>query len=193
MYLQEALSISLPSAIVELATLDARQGPLEKLSCLKTTLDLLVAEIKGALADVETRIESFDDNDMINARRSIKAVCTDDLIPILVYVIVKSRPRRLITDLHYIQNFLWSVSPYDGLSYAMVTFKAAICMLQEINAARLPRRCSKVRIELPINEVLDVVSKTDIDVTPLDRQVRELAVMLEECTSESKDGHGDDV
>ncbi|XP_015113410.1 ankyrin repeat domain-containing protein 27 isoform X1 [Diachasma alloeum] len=184
---KEALSISLPSAIVEMATLDARQGPLEKLSCLKTTLDLIVAEIKGALADVETRIESHEENDLIGARRSIKVIPTDDLIPLLIYVIVKSRPRRLITDLHYIQNFLWSVSPYDGLSYAMVTFKAAICTLQDINVSRLPRRSSKVRNELPINEVLDVVTKTESDVTPIDRQVRELAVMLEECTkSESK-------
>ena len=180
---KEALAISLPSAIVELATLDARKGPQEKLFCLKTTLDLMVAEIKGALAAVETRLDVHDENDMIGARKSILVVPTEDLIPLLLYVIVKSRPRRLITDLHYIQNFLWSVSPHDGLSYVIVTFKAAICALHDINIKRLPQRSEKVKNELPISEVLGVLVRSkDNEATPLDRQVRDLAVMLEECT-----------
>ncbi|XP_043266860.1 ankyrin repeat domain-containing protein 27-like isoform X2 [Venturia canescens] len=179
---KESLAISLPSAIVELATLDAREGPQEKLSCLKTTLDLTIAEIKGALAAVETRMDFPHDNDMIGARKSILVVPTDDLIPLLIYVIVKSRPRRLITDLHYIQNFLWSVSPHDGLSYTIVTFKAAICALQEINVKRLPARSCKVKNELPISEALDVLNNSDNETTPLDQQVRQLADMLGECT-----------
>lgn len=179
---KEALAISLPSAIVELATLDAREGPQEKLLCLKATLDLMIAEIKGALAAVETRMDSHDENDMIGARKSILVVPTDDLIPLLVYVIVKSRPRRLITDLHYIQNFLWSLSPHDGLSYTIVTFKAAICALQDINVKRLPQRSCKVKNDLPISEVLDVLVRSENETTPLDQQVRDLAVMLEECT-----------
>ncbi|KAK0183445.1 hypothetical protein PV327_001487 [Microctonus hyperodae] len=179
---KEALAISLPCAIVELATLDARHDPLEKFTCLKSTLDLIIAEIKGALADVETKIESYEENDLIEMRNTIKIIPTDDLIPLLIYVIVKSRPRRLITDLHYIQNFLWSVSPYDGLSYTIVTYKTAITALQKIAVDNLPSRSHKVKNDLSINEILDFVKLPESTATPIDRQVHELAMMLKECT-----------
>ncbi|KAK0080853.1 hypothetical protein PV325_013229 [Microctonus aethiopoides] len=179
---KEAFAISLPCAIVELATLDARHDPLEKLICLKSTLDLIIAEIKGALADVETKIESYEENDLIDMRNTINIIPTDDLIPLLIYVIVKSRPKRLITDLHYIQNFLWSVSPYDGLSYTIVTYKTAIAALQKIEVNNLPSRSHKVKNDLSINEILDFVKIPESAATPIDRQVHELAMMLKECT-----------
>ncbi|KAH0557979.1 uncharacterized protein LOC123272059 [Cotesia glomerata] len=182
----EAFAISMPSAIVELATLDARQAPFEKLFCLKSTLDLITAEVKGALADIESQIES---NDLAEDNKSVKMISTDDLTSLLVYVIVKSRPSRLITDLHYIENFLWATSPLDGLDYTIVSYKNALHSLHGINPDDLPPRSSKVRNELPMSQVLNVVSTYQdqdlLDSTPLDRQVRELATMIEKCTRTS--------
>ncbi|XP_015592889.1 uncharacterized protein LOC107266676 isoform X2 [Cephus cinctus] len=177
-----SMAISLPAAIVELATLDAREGPLEKLLCLKSTLELIVAEIKGALADIETK----NDEESADTKSSIESLkytpSTDDLIPLVMYVIVKARPMRIVTDLHYINNFLWSISPHDGLSYSLITFKTAISALFEINSQSLPSRSYKVKTELPIGELFDVITGTDKDITPLDRQIHQLATMLEKST-----------
>lgn len=187
---KEAFAISMPSAIVELATLDARRAPFEKFICLKSTLDLVIAEVKGALAEIESQIDPIshadEDEDLVSADY-LKMISTDDFTSLLVYVIVKSRPRRLITDLHYIENFLWTTSPLDGLTHTIVTYKNALHWLNDVNPDDLPSRSSKVRNELPITEVLDVVSKYDdhSDSTPIDRQVRELAAMIEKCTRTS--------
>lgn len=181
----ESLAISLPAAIVELATLDAREGPLEKLLCLKSALDLILAEVKAALADVQTKTEEDCGNDEENATVSyLRTTSRDDLIPLLLYVIVRSRPRRLVTDLHYVKNFLWSVSPQDGLSESLSTFEAAVSTLFHIQLVDLPDRSRKVKNELPIDELLDVMSSSEESSTPLDRQIHQLATMLEKCTQD---------
>lgn len=177
----ESLAIALPAAVVELATLDAREGPLEKFLCLRSTLDLIVAEVKAALAEVETEIEENADS---AAPSPPKTPCSDDLVPLLVYVIVKSRPRRLVSDLHYVKNFLWSVSPQDGLSYSLETFEAAVSALFHIRVNELPDRSNKVKTVLPIGELFEVIARSEEDVTPLDRQIQRLATMLEKCTQD---------
>ncbi|XP_046624255.1 ankyrin repeat domain-containing protein 27-like [Neodiprion virginianus] len=174
----ESLAISLPAAIVELATLDAREGPLEKSLCLRSTLDLIVAEVKAAIAEVQTKTE----NDEITVSSFVYTQSTDELIPLLIYVIVKSRPKRLVTDLHYIKNFLWSASPRDGLSDSLCTFEAAVGILFHLEVHDLPGRSRKVKTELPIGELFDVIARSDQDFTPLDRQIHQLATMLEKCT-----------
>ncbi|XP_012288173.1 uncharacterized protein LOC105703942 isoform X2 [Orussus abietinus] len=184
---QESFAICLPAAIVELATLDAREEPLQKLLCLRNTLDLIVAEVKGALADVKTKTDDNCENICSNYQpSSSKSLSSDDLIPLLAYVIVKARPTRLMTDLHYVKNLLWSVSPHDGQSYSLVMFKAAISLLQDVNIHALPERSSKVKLELPIGELLEVVNRPETSLTPLDTQIHQLATMLEKCTHDEE-------
>ncbi|XP_058788924.1 ankyrin repeat domain-containing protein 27-like [Phymastichus coffea] len=178
---KESLVVSLPSAMVELAALDTREGPWEKLMCLKETLDFIVAEIKGAVADVKSRNESLNDND---ADLETCVLETTDLISLLLYIIVKCRSQRLRTDLYYIENFIWSISPNDSFSYTIVTFKAALQLLENIDINDLPERNDKVKTELKMGDLLQIVEKDEPKI-PLDRQMYCLVKMLEECTTQN--------
>jgi hypothetical protein len=44
--------------VVELASLDGLNCPIDKLSCLRTTLDLILAELKGAIVDAHSVLSS---------------------------------------------------------------------------------------------------------------------------------------
>jgi hypothetical protein len=44
--------------VVELASLDSLNCPVDKLSCLRTTLDLILAELKGAIVDAHSVLSS---------------------------------------------------------------------------------------------------------------------------------------
>jgi hypothetical protein len=44
--------------VVELASLDSLNCPVDKLYCLRTTLDLILAELKGAIVDAHSVLPS---------------------------------------------------------------------------------------------------------------------------------------
>jgi hypothetical protein len=44
--------------VVELASLDSLNCPIDKLTCLRTTLDLILAELKGAIVDAHSVFSS---------------------------------------------------------------------------------------------------------------------------------------
>lgn len=96
--------------------------------CMKGTLDFIVAEIKGIMAEKEFETSSMLNDDELKT----SSLDADDLIPLLLYVIIKCHPQKLFTDLYYVENFVWSISPHDGLSYTLVSFKAAITLLDQI-------------------------------------------------------------
>ena len=104
----------------------------------------MIAEIKGAMAATESKSAYLNDSD---GRLESCIPDTDDLIPLLLYVIVKCRCQRLHTDLYYIENFNWSISPHDGLSYTLVMFKAALVLLEQMNVNELVKRRKKVEVE----------------------------------------------
>jgi hypothetical protein len=108
--------------------LDTHKGPFEKLMCMKRTLDIIIAEIKGAIADAKSQNDYLNDN---NDESSINLLDLENLVPLLLYVIIKCRSQKLYTDLYYIENFIWSITPHDDLSYTLVTFKAALSLLKE--------------------------------------------------------------
>lgn len=97
--------------------------------CMKGTLDFIVAEIKGIMADQEFKANSVSDENELKTHK----LDSGDMIPLLLYVIVKCHPQKLHTDLFYVENFVWSTSPHDGLSYTLVSFKAAVALLEQIH------------------------------------------------------------
>ncbi|XP_014204787.1 uncharacterized protein LOC106636793 [Copidosoma floridanum] len=173
---KKSLAIPLPAAIVELAAFASYRGPLEKLLCLKSTIDFIVAEIKGALADVESKTDLYNDED----KASPSSLDTEDLILLLLFVIIKCRCERLYTDLYYLENFIWCVSPHDEYSYTIVTFKAALTLLNDINPSDLSVCSDKVKSELKTTDFSDTVKMNEVK-TPVDRQLQDLATTFEEC------------
>ncbi|PSN51356.1 hypothetical protein C0J52_07920 [Blattella germanica] len=194
----EDFAVPLPAAVVELASLDSLNCPIDKLSCLRTTLDLILAELKGAIVDAHS-VRSKDSQ--------LPTLSTDDLIPLLVTVIIQAKPLHMASNLYYMENFQWSLSPSDATSFSLVTFKAAIQELLTLKPDSLRPRSEKVHRELGLEDLMKASNsvlfdkcfvtgevtqrfersgerKEEIPITPLDRQMERITAMIEASTQE---------
>lgn len=174
-----------PNALVELANLNAKNSPALKLNCLKSTLEMLTEDVKNTVAP----LPGFND---------IPCLTSDDLIPILVTVLVQSRPQYLESNLYYIQNFSWQLSANSKLSYSLVTFQAAKEFIKSFEVSHLKPSNSRLKKEMSLEELMEVTvqlqktskkNKTESHkninaVSPIDRQLANITRMIEESTKE---------
>ncbi|XP_037622212.1 ankyrin repeat domain-containing protein 27 isoform X3 [Sebastes umbrosus] len=107
-------SINLSRAKRELSQLNQQTSPLLKLLCLRRVV----------LTATQTPRASV----------SIEAVCADDLLSVILYLLVKTEIPNWMANLSYIRNFCFSHSSKDELSYCLSTFEAAV---EYINLGRL--------------------------------------------------------
>ncbi|KAM3608680.1 uncharacterized protein V6R79_002982 [Siganus canaliculatus] len=107
-------STNLSRAKRELSQLNHQTSPLLKLLCLR----------RVALTATQTPKHAV----------SIEAVCADDLLPVILYLLVKTEIPNWMANLSYIRNFCFSVSTKDELSYCLSTFEAAV---EYINLGKL--------------------------------------------------------
>ncbi|XP_069135097.1 ankyrin repeat domain-containing protein 27-like [Argopecten irradians] len=140
----------LPAAVVELANVDGLKTPLEKLHCLKTTIDCITDTIMSHVIDTHNSSVS------LSPSQDIPRLTSDDLIPILVTVIAQSRCTHLASNMFYIETFHWSteINDRDNLSYCMVTFKAAVQYMINTDFSYLQGQKSKVKREMSIDELM---------------------------------------
>ncbi|XP_036962869.1 ankyrin repeat domain-containing protein 27 isoform X1 [Acanthopagrus latus] len=107
-------SINLSRAKRELSQLNQQTSPLLKLLCLRRVV----------LTATQTPRRTV----------SIEAVCADDLLSVILYLLVKTEIPNWMANLSYIRNFCFSHSSKDELSYCLSTFEAAV---EYINLGRL--------------------------------------------------------
>ncbi|XP_054631968.1 ankyrin repeat domain-containing protein 27 isoform X2 [Dunckerocampus dactyliophorus] len=107
-------SVNLPRAKRELGRLNQQTSPLFKLLCLH----------RVALTATHTPTSTV----------SIEAVCADDLLTVILYLLVKMDIPNWVTNLSYMKNFCFSHSSKDELSYCLSTFEAAV---EYINLGKL--------------------------------------------------------
>ncbi|KAM6937846.1 uncharacterized protein ankrd27 [Xenentodon cancila] len=99
-------SINLSRAKRELSQLNQQTSPLLKLLCLRRVV----------LTATQTPARTV----------SIEAVSADDLLPVVLYLLVKTEIPNWMANLSYIRNFCFSHSRKDELSYCLSTFEAAV-------------------------------------------------------------------
>ncbi|XP_069679944.1 ankyrin repeat domain-containing protein 27-like isoform X2 [Periplaneta americana] len=186
----EDFAVPLPAAVVELASLDSLNCPIDKLSCLRTTLDLILAELKGAIVDAHS---------VLSRDSQLPTLTTDDLIPLLVTVIIQAKPLHMISNLYYMENFQWTLSPSDAISFSLVTFKAAIQELLTLKPSELRPRSEKVHRELGLEDLMKVTGQVgqrfersgerreEVLISPLDRQMERITAMIEASTQDLSD------
>ncbi|XP_033982814.1 ankyrin repeat domain-containing protein 27 [Trematomus bernacchii] len=107
-------SMNLSRAKRELSQLNLQTSPLLKLMCLR----------RVALTATQSPRASV----------SIEAVCADDLLSVILYLLVKTEIPNWMANLSYIKNFCFSHWSKDELSYCLSTFEAAV---QFINLGKL--------------------------------------------------------
>ncbi|GBL72313.1 hypothetical protein AVEN_115264-1 [Araneus ventricosus] len=143
---RESFCCQTPSAVVELASLNSRKSPAEKLHCFMTTLELLNQDIEQFLLETCYPVSNKD----------TPCLTSDDLIPLLVNVIFQARPQYFVSNLHYIQNFCWENSPVDKISFVLVTFQAAKEFLKSNEFEFLKPSSRKIKKELSLEELMEV-------------------------------------
>ncbi|XP_076027858.1 ankyrin repeat domain-containing protein 27 isoform X2 [Genypterus blacodes] len=107
-------SINLSRAKRELSQLNLQTSPLLKLLCLR----------RVALTATQTPRRSV----------SIEAMCADDLLSVILYLLVRTEIPNWMANMSYIRNFCFSHSSKDELSYCLSTFEAAV---EYINLGKL--------------------------------------------------------
>ncbi|XP_052802594.1 ankyrin repeat domain-containing protein 27-like [Mya arenaria] len=123
-------SLPMESAVQEMKTLDKLETPIEKLYCLKSSIDKITEEVNTSVHKSQSSTLTVDE---------IPCLTSDDLIPILVTVLVGAGCRHVFSDLHYMENFYWLAASRDGdsLNYCFVTFKAAVLYLMDTDFSDL--------------------------------------------------------
>ncbi|XP_062611909.1 putative uncharacterized protein DDB_G0284213 [Saccostrea cucullata] len=187
------IACPLPQAVVELANLDGLRTPLEKLFCLKSTVDNASQTIQSYLE--ENRVPPVS-----VAVEDSYCLTSDDLIPILVTVIAQAQCRHFASNISYIESFHWASEANDrgNLSYCLVTFKAAVEYMKNTSFDELERRPSLKR-EISLEELRRVTTGSfsgDPDcavssaslrqsgVNHYDRQLERISQMLNESHEE---------
>ncbi|KAM9502392.1 ankyrin repeat domain-containing protein 27-like isoform 6-T6 [Salvelinus alpinus] len=106
-------SINIPRAKRELSQLNHCTSPLHKLLCLR----------KVGLTIMQSPSSSV----------SIEAVCADDLLSVILYLLVKTEIPNWMANLSYIKNFNFCNSTKDELSYWLTSFEAAVEFVSQGN------------------------------------------------------------
>ncbi|XP_038130215.1 ankyrin repeat domain-containing protein 27 [Cyprinodon tularosa] len=112
-------SINLFRAKRELSQLNQQTSPLLKVQCLRRVV----------LAATQTPRRTTN----------IEAVSADDLLPVVLYLLIKSQIPNWMANLSYMRNFCFSTSSKDELSYCLSTFEAAA---EYINLGKLQNTSS---------------------------------------------------
>ncbi|XP_070572550.1 ankyrin repeat domain-containing protein 27-like [Ptychodera flava] len=141
----------LPASIVELANLDGLTTPLEKVSCLKATLDNISEEVNDSL-----RSNSMPGDEL-------PCLTSDDLISILITLLIQAKSRHLASNLYYMEHFHWSTSSKDDLSFSLVTFKAAAEYFINTDFSYLKPLTPKVKNEMTFEEIIAVKQEQEGD------------------------------
>eukprot|EP00118_Oscarella_pearsei_P005260 m.23964 g.23964 ORF g.23964 m.23964 type:complete len:501 (+) comp28556_c0_seq1:69-1571(+) len=136
-----------PEAIVELASLEGHTNPLDKLLCMKQTLELISEAVKS-------KAES------LLGSEGIPSLASDDLIPLLVIVIIQAKCNHLPSILYYVENFHWSTSGKADLGYTVVTFLAAVQFILSTDLSKLMPVLEDERDKISRNGLTSAESST---------------------------------
>uniref|UniRef100_A0A8C7VLL4 VPS9 domain-containing protein n=1 Tax=Oncorhynchus mykiss TaxID=8022 RepID=A0A8C7VLL4_ONCMY len=106
-------SINIPRAKRELSQLNRCTSPLHKLLCLR----------KVCLTIMQSPSHSV----------SLEALCADDLLSVILYLLVKTEIPNWMANLSYIKNFHFCNSTKEELSYCLTSFEAAVEFIRQGN------------------------------------------------------------
>jgi hypothetical protein len=124
----------LPLAVATLATLEERVTPLEKLLCFKETIDAVSSDL-AAFREKQTdeRVRALD-----ASQGSL--VTSDELLPLLVFVIVRSSVTHLLASVAYAESFTFFNVQTSELGFCLTSVQAALTLLLRSQLLRRNRR-----------------------------------------------------
>jgi hypothetical protein len=125
----------LPLAVATLAGLKDRVTPLEKLLCIKETVDA----INNDLIAFRERKSAEDRLRSLNTSQE-SFITSDELLPLLVFVIVRSNSFHLSATVAYAEYFTFFDVQTTELGFCLTSFKAALSLITESRLLKRYRR-----------------------------------------------------
>uniref|UniRef100_A0A8C2BM62 Ankyrin repeat domain 27 (VPS9 domain) n=1 Tax=Cyprinus carpio TaxID=7962 RepID=A0A8C2BM62_CYPCA len=140
-------SINIPRAKRELSQLNSCTSPQQKLLCIRKV--------------VLTIMQSTRHRDAV----SIEAMCADDLLLVILYLLIKTEIPNWMANLSYIKNFRFRKSSKDELSYCLTSFEAAVEYISQGNLTQSALVRDTAAVTMPETK-LDLLSQ---NATPIDQ------------------------
>uniref|UniRef100_A0A671L9K8 VPS9 domain-containing protein n=1 Tax=Sinocyclocheilus anshuiensis TaxID=1608454 RepID=A0A671L9K8_9TELE len=138
-------SINIPRAKWELTQLNSCTSPQQKLLCIRKV--------------ILTVMQSTRHRDTV----SIEAMCADDLLLVILYLLIKTEIPNWMANLSYVKNFRFPKSSKDELSYCLTSFEAAV---EYISQGNLTQSALGSGDRLSFRQKVDLLSQ---NATPIDR------------------------
>ena len=125
----------LPLAVATMREMESRRTPLEKLLCLKECIDGINNDLIAfrERQSAEERVRGLQ-----VSQESL--VTTDELLPLLVFVIVRSDLKHAASTVAYAEYFTFFNVQTSELGFILSTFKAALALMAESRLLRRNRR-----------------------------------------------------
>ncbi|XP_060742510.1 ankyrin repeat domain-containing protein 27 isoform X1 [Tachysurus vachellii] len=139
-------SINIPRAKRELSQLNRCSSPQQKLLCLR----------KVAFTIMQSP----------SRRVHLEAVCADDLLSVILYLLVKTEIPNWMANLSYIKNFHFCNSTKDDLSYCLTSFEAAVEYISQGNLSQGPTGSGELNDKLFFRQKMNLLSQSSS--TPID-------------------------
>ncbi|XP_076863215.1 ankyrin repeat domain-containing protein 27 [Brachyhypopomus gauderio] len=139
-------SINIPRAKRELIQLNRCTSPQQKLLCLRKVA-LIIMQTPGRTVNFE-------------------AICADDLLSVILYLLVKTDVPNWMANLNYIKNFHFCNSAKDELSYCLTSFEAAVEYVSRGNLSAGSAGSGELNDKLFLRQKMNLLSQSSS--TPID-------------------------
>lgn len=170
------------SSIVELSVLDTFKSPLEKINCLCSTYDMIYAELKLALVTI---ISKYSEKEC-----EIPIINNEEVIPILMMVVIKSKLLYLWSNLFYIKLFASDIiEENNSIRSILSIYETVIQKIMTIQENSLKAGCDKVLTNLDVAETLAILSseenlETEGQPTLIEEGKKRLVSLITKSTAE---------
>ncbi|XP_061449947.1 ankyrin repeat domain-containing protein 27 [Rhineura floridana] len=139
-------SFNIPRAKRELGQLNKCTSPQQKLLCLRKVVQIIMQSP--------------------SQRVNMEAVCADDLLSVLLYLLVKTEIPNWMANLSYIKNFRFCSSAKDELGYCLTSVEAAIEYIRQGNLSDRPTGSEGFSEKLFLRQRMNLLSQ--MSTTPID-------------------------
>ena len=138
-------SVPFSPALVELAGLDMRSTPLDKLTTIQDCVDQLrtqAGEISIVLEDLE--LHTHNETDVV----------------ILASLLVQARPLYINSTIFYIEHFVFSKHP--DLMRSLECLKTSLALIEKVNSRNLGRPTSKMKREYSHEDLIELTEEIEM-------------------------------
>jgi hypothetical protein len=171
--------------INELSKLETKITPLEKLNCLRKTLDLISEQMTKS---VENKISP------LGGKCEPICIMSDDLIATVICVLTAGKLKQFASDINFIQTFSWNLPRNNEFGYSLVTFEVAKEFIKNYNIKNnTSKNENKEEIKSNENPGISTTNSSTFSTisSPLDRELEKISKMIDSsnisCSSQESE------